>query len=94
VPVSRYEAMTMALIEPRGQTAGAVLDSARYTWAQFLEHCIDDTKNVLSLVRRCLRGGALRLDWDPDSPAFSRQASEATDWPELDFEPLLSSPTG
>lgn len=97
--ISRYEAMTLALIEPKGVTAGSIFPGFPPT----------DSPLQLSLFFRTLylryeerfvygaplladRGLTTRLEWDPESPVFIRDVLEAKDWPQLDFSARLAAP--
>ncbi|MDA9505436.1 hypothetical protein XI09_12265 [Bradyrhizobium sp. CCBAU 11386] len=97
--ISRYEAMAMALIEPRGSEAGDVVSSfppneSPLHLSQFFATLYRryEERFVLGAPLLADRGITTRLDWDPDSPVFSRPMPEAKDWPELDFEPRLATP--
>jgi hypothetical protein len=99
--ISRYEAMTMALIEPRGAGAGSVFagfpptdsplhlnDFFRTLYQRYEERFVYGAPLLAE------RGVTARLEWDPDSPVFVRDAPGATDWPQLDFSPRLAAPDG
>ncbi|MCK1336668.1 hypothetical protein IVB38_11665 [Bradyrhizobium sp. 38] len=97
--ISRYEAMTMALIEPRGDQAGDVVnsfppDESPLHLSQFFATLYRryEERFVLGAPLLSDRGITKRLDWDPDSPVFSRPMPEAKGWPELDFEARLATP--
>lgn len=99
--ISRYEAMTMALIEPRGPNAGGVieafppLDSPLYL-SDFFRTLYQryEERFVYGAPLLADRGVTTRLEWDPESPVFLREGSEAKDWPQLDFSPRLAAPDG
>jgi hypothetical protein len=38
------------------------------------------------------RGLTTRVQWDSDSPVFTRTELGAATWPQLDFEPRLADP--
>jgi hypothetical protein len=96
--ISWYEAMTMALIEPRGDNAGGVLpvfppeesplhmrDFFRTLYQRYEERFVYGAPLLEE------RGITPRLEWDPDSPVFARDSLEGKDWPELDFSPRLAA---
>ncbi len=96
--ISRYEAMTMALIEPQGAQAGEVLkqfppegsplllsDFFRTLYQRYEERFIYGAPTLAE------RGHTTRLEWDPESPVFTRQEVGASAWPILDFEPRKAS---
>jgi hypothetical protein len=99
--ISRYEAMTMALIEPRGANAGGVIggfppidsplhlnDFFRTLYQRYEERFVYGAPLLAD------RGVTPRLEWDPESPVFLREGLEAKDWPQLDFSPRLAAPDG
>jgi hypothetical protein len=97
--ISRYEAMTMALIEPRGSRAGSVIDLFPPTdsplhLSNFFQTLYQryEERFVYGAPLLADRGVTTRLDWDSDSPVFVRTLPEAKDWPQLYFSPRLAAP--
>jgi hypothetical protein len=97
--ISRYEAMTMALIEPRAPKAGEVIQS--FPPFDSPLHLTDffptlyrryEERFVYGAPLLADRGVTTRLEWDPESPVFLREGSEEKDWPPLDFSPRLAAP--
>lgn len=90
--ISRYEAMTMALVEPRGDSAGSVypefppVDSPLKlsTFFQTLYQRYEE-RFVYGAPLLADRGITTRLEWDQESPLFT-DANK----PELDFSPRLA----
>ena len=91
--ISRYEAMTIVMVEPKGNHPGSV-------FAGFPEA---ESPLQLSLFFKTLyqryeerfvygaplladRGITTRFAWDPESPVFLREAG-SENWPALNFEP-------
>ena len=96
--ISRYEAMTMALIEPRGEEAGSVLTDfpppeSPLHLTNFFRTLYQryEERFVYGAPLLSERGVTARLEWDPESPALTREAIEAKDWPVLDFSPRLAA---
>jgi hypothetical protein len=95
--ISRYEAMTMALIEPRSPNAGAVVadfppkDSPLHL-SEFFRTLYQryEERFVYGAPLLADRGVTTRLEWDPQSPVFSREGSESKKWPQLDFGARLA----
>jgi hypothetical protein len=91
--ISRYEAITLSLIEPRGLNAGNVFsDFPLATSALRLEHFFQtlylryEERFVYGAPLLADRGITLRLDWDAESPAFNPSAGVPT----LDFTPRIA----
>jgi hypothetical protein len=96
--ISRYEAMTMALIEPQGPNAGDVLkqfppDNSPLLLKDFFQTLYQryEERFVYGAPSLAERGFTTRLDWDPESPIFTREEEGASAWPLLDFEPRIAS---
>lgn len=96
--ISRYEAMTMALIEPQGAAAGTVLDLFPPSGSPLLLQDFFGTlyqryeeRFVYGAPSLAERGFTTRLEWDPDSPVFTRTEIESSTWPQLDFEARVAS---
>jgi hypothetical protein len=97
--ISRYEAMSIALIEPKGAGAGSVFEDfprmdSSVRMGQFFATLYGryEERFVFGAPLLVERGWTNRLRWDPDSPVFTRTEPGAADWPELDFEPRLQDP--
>lgn len=86
--ISRYEAMTMALIEPQGANAGAVLEqfppegSPRLLkgFFQTLYQRYEE-RFVYGAPSLAERGYTTRLAWDPESPVFNDAMRASSSWP-------------
>lgn len=96
--ISRYEAMTMALIKPQGVDAGGVLpqfppDGSPLLLKDFFQTLYQryEERFVYGAPSLAERGYTTRLQWDPESPVFVRNAEGASAWPVLDFEPRIAS---
>jgi hypothetical protein len=96
--ISRYEAMTMTLIEPHGVNAGDVFGG--FPPVESPLHLRDffgtlyqryEERFVYGAPLLAERGVTNRLEWDPESPVFVRESLEAKDWPELDFSPRFAA---
>lgn len=96
--ISRYEAMTIALVGPREPNAGEVFGSFppidsplhldnffRTLYQRYEERFIYGAPLLAD------RGFTSRFEWAPESPVFSRDAPDAKNWPLLDFEPRLAA---
>jgi len=97
--ISRYEAMTMALIEPQGANAGSVLPifppkDCPLHLSDFFSTLYQryEERFVYGAPLLADRGVTTRLEWDLESPVFARTVPEAKDWPPLDFDPRLAAP--
>src|SRR6266536_3630725 len=97
--ISRYEAMTMALIEPQVANAGSVLPifppkDCPLHLSDFFSTLYQryEERFVYGAPLLADRGVTTRLEWDLESPVFARTVPEAKDWPPLDFDPRLAAP--
>jgi hypothetical protein len=97
--ISRYEAMTIALIEPKGDEAGYVFpgfppDDSPLRLEPFFQTLYQryEERFVYGAPLLADRGLTTRLQWDPNSPVFTREELGAVAWPKLDFEPRLADP--
>jgi hypothetical protein len=91
--ISRYEAMTIALIDPREINAGAVLDifppeDSPLLLSSFFQTLYQryEERFVYGAPLLADRGITPRYEWDPESPVFERTTLGSKDWPRLDFE--------
>jgi hypothetical protein len=87
--------MTMALIEPQGSNAGAVV--ASFPPEESPLHLNGFFRTLYQRYEeRFVYGAPLmaaktaRFKWDPESPVFARNEPEARDWPQLDYDPRLA----
>jgi hypothetical protein len=97
--ISRYEAMSLALVEPKGEAAGTIVpdfppaDSLlrieRFFSTLYLRY---EERFVYGAPLLADRGITRRLEWASDSPIFTRDDLSALTWPQLDFEPRIASP--
>jgi hypothetical protein len=95
--ISRYEAMSIALVEPRGEQAGAVfpdfppaespLHLSKFFGTLYQRY---EERFVAGAPLLAERGITRRFEWAPESEVFSRSDIGATTWPELDFLPRLA----
>lgn len=98
--ISRYEAMAMALVEPRDPNSGSVLSSFppsdsplhldnffRTLYQRYEERFVYGAPLLKD------RGITTRFEWDPKSPVFLRDSPDAQEWPLLDYNPRLASIT-
>jgi hypothetical protein len=97
--ISRYEAMTIALIEPKGDQAGHVFpgfppDDSPLRLEPFFQTLYQryEERFVYGAPLLADRGLTTRLQWDPNSSVFTREELGPATWPELDFEPRLADP--
>lgn len=92
--VSRYEAVTLALIEPNGDRAGDTIvnfpphDSPlrleqffSTLYLRYEERYVFGAPDLKSVTRR--------LEWAPTSPAFANEGDEGSTSPTLDYEVRL-----
>jgi len=96
--ISRYEAMTIALIEPKGAEAGTVFQAFPKSGSSLLLSSFFRTlyqryeeRFVLGAPLLAERGITPRYEWDEDSPIFLRDSAEAASWPDLEYSPRLAS---
>jgi hypothetical protein len=94
--ISRYEAMTIALVEPRGALAGGVFEGfpdsnsplhlSRFFPTLYQRY---DERFVYGASLLAERGITPRIEWAPESEIFARTTEAARDWPGLDFTPRV-----
>lgn len=91
--ISRYEAMTMALVEPQGPNPGSVFpDFPEASSGLHLSSFFDtlyrryEERFVYGAPLLADRGITTRFVWDPESPAFADTRANR-----LDFEPRLAA---
>jgi hypothetical protein len=96
--ISRYEAMSIALVEPKGTSVGTVFPAFPPSESPLLLKDFFKTlyqryeeRFVYGAPLLAERGFTTRYEWDPASPVFSRDTPESADWPTLDYSPLLAS---
>jgi hypothetical protein len=96
--ISRYEAMSLALIEPRGAQPGAVFqgfppEDSSLRLERFFQTLYQryEERFVYGAPLLADRGITSRLEWAPESPVFARTEIGAASWPELDFVPRIRS---
>ena len=95
--VSRYEAVTLAMVEVSGNDVGNVLhdfpphDSPlrleqffQALYLRYEERYLFGAPDLKSVTRR--------LEWAPDSPVFDRTQIDHDTYPELDYEPRIAQP--
>eukprot|EP01037_Dinobryon_pediforme_P013344 gene13344-13458_t len=88
--ISRYEAMALALVEPKGDLAGCVFqgfpaENSPMNHQRFFKTLYQryEERFVIGAPLLAERGVTTRFEWAPDSPAFEAM--------ELDFLPRLAS---
>ncbi len=94
--VSRYEAVTLAMVEPNGESAGAIFDGFppddsplrlerffQTLYLRYEERYVFGAPDLSYITKR--------NEWDPASPAFDTVLQGAGTYPELDYEPRLST---
>lgn len=93
--ISRYEAMTIVMVDPRGDHPGSVFtgfpqaDSPLQLSAFFKTlYQRYEERFVYGAPLLAERGITTRFAWDPDSPVFRREG-DSENWPTLNFEPRL-----
>ncbi|MGA3308632.1 MAG: hypothetical protein ABSD08_08460 [Xanthobacteraceae bacterium] len=96
--ISRYEAMALTLIEPKGDQPGSIfpnfppvessLHLSRFFSTLYQRY---EERFVFGAPLLADRGITTRFEWSPDSVLFTRSALDASNWPALDFEPRLSA---
>jgi len=91
--VSRYEAVSLALIEAFGSNAGAILDGfppedSPLRFEQFFStlYLRYDERFVYSAPD--LKKVTSRIEWSGNSPVFEKESLKI-DYPDLDFEPRV-----
>ena len=94
--ISRYEAMSLALIEPKGAQPGTVFpdfppEGSPLRIEAFFKTLYQryEERFVLGAPLLASSGITRRNFWDPNSPVFTRSEFGAADWPQLDFIPRL-----
>lgn len=96
--ISRYEAMAIALIEPRGDRPGTTF--MEFPSAESPLHLSTffttlykryDERFLLGAPLLADRGITTRFEWSPDLPIFARSSPDASTWPKPDFEPRISA---
>lgn len=95
--ISRYEAIALGLIEPKGDRAGTVfplfppVDSSLRieTFFQTLYQRYEE-RFVYGAPLFAKQGITPRLKWAATSPVFARSGSEPEIWPRLNFVPRLT----
>lgn len=92
--ISRYEAMALALIEPKGDQPGAVFpnfppENSPLRLERFFQTLYQryEERFVYGAPLLADRGITTRLEWAADSPVFTRAELDAATWPALDFTP-------
>lgn len=96
--ISRYEAITIAMIEPKGDQAGSVYPDyppadSPLRLETFFETLYQryEERFVYGAPLLADRGVTTRYEWAPESPVFTRASGASSEWPELDFAPRLAS---
>jgi hypothetical protein len=94
--ISRYEAMTIVLVEPKGDQPGSVFAGfpdaeSPLQLSLFFKSLYQryEERFVYGAPLLADRGITTRLAWDPNSPVFQRGAG-SENWPVLNFNPRLS----
>jgi hypothetical protein len=95
--IARYEAMTMAIVEPKGDVAGSVFPGypsleSPLRLEKFFRTIYQryEERFVFGAPLLADRGITARLFWSPRSPVIERVGLEASGWPPLDFNPRVA----
>jgi hypothetical protein len=96
--ISRYEAIALALVEPKGKHPGSIYEKfpsreSLLHHSQFfptLYHRYDE-RFVLGAPLLADRGITTRREWSAASPLFNRSTFDASAWPQLDFDARIST---
>jgi hypothetical protein len=96
--VSRYEAVTLAMIEVSGDRAGDVLQDfpphdSPLRLEQFFQTLYLRYEERYLFGAPDLRSVTRRLEWAPESPVFATAKIGQIDFPILDFEARIASPS-
>jgi hypothetical protein len=96
--ISRYEAMSLALVEPKGDLPGSVVpdfppEDSLLRLEKFFPTLYQryEERFVYGAPLLADRGITPRLEWASDSPIFNSNDLSASTWPQLDFEPRIAS---
>lgn len=92
--VSRYEAVTLALIEPNGDRAGDTLvdfppQDSPLRLEQFFSTLYLRYEERYLFGAPDLKSVTRRIEWAPSSPAFANEGAEGVSLPILDYEVRL-----
>jgi hypothetical protein len=93
--VSRYEAVTLALIRPEGEDAGTPLDAfppmgSPLRFEQFFSSLYLRYEERFLFGAPDLKSVTQRLSWEPDSPAFTPSLLQTSSMqPAIEYEPRL-----
>lgn len=93
--ISRYEAMTIVMVEPKGDDSGSVFEGfpeaeSPLKLSMFFKTLYQryEERFVYGAPLLADRGITTRFAWDPESPLFHPEAGSKI-WPTLDFEARL-----
>ena len=92
--LSRYEAIALAMVEPKGSVAGDVLDTfppfdSPVRIENFFDTLYARYSERFVLAAPSLQTITRRIEWSTKSPVLNRDASGLPAFPELDYEPNL-----
>jgi hypothetical protein len=93
--VSRYEAVSLVMVEPNGPSAGDLLDQfppqdSPLRFEHFFQSLYLRYEERFLLGAPDLKPVTRRLEWAPESPALQQGIIEEHQAPELDFEVRVS----
>ena len=97
--ISKYEAVSLALVETSGPNTGKLLDTfppmeSPLRFERFFETIYRryDERFVFAAPILATRNVTPRIEWDPNSPLFNDDMlKQLADAPQLDYEPRTSS---
>ncbi|MCY4382916.1 MAG: hypothetical protein OXE44_07175 [Nitrospinae bacterium] len=97
--ISKYEAVSLALVETSGPNTGKLLDTfppkdSRLRFERFFETIYNryDERFVFAAPIFATRNVTPRIEWDPNSPLFNDDLlKQLADAPQLDYEPRIST---
>ncbi|CAG9270585.1 conserved hypothetical protein [Burkholderia cepacia] len=92
--VSRYEAVSLVLTEAEGEHAGLAMTSfppegSPLRFGEFFQTLYLRYEERFLIGAPDLKSVTRRLEWDPESPAFSQLAIDSNSIPTLDFTPRV-----
>jgi hypothetical protein len=93
--ISRYEAISLILVEPKGEQAGTILplfppaESPLY-WNRFFTTLYQQYDERFVFGAPSLASRTRRRTWSSESPVFHTSEGETARWPLLDYPPRIS----
>lgn len=95
--VSRYEAVTLAMVEPTGPSAGTIFqgfppEGSSLRIERFFQTLYLRYEERYLLGAPDLKSVTKRLEWNPESPVFKQTGPADDPFPWLDYDPRTESP--